>query len=132
MLYSWGCHGLFVRCESVAGSFPAVDKIKSLGVPAGIAGHNPEVFKWAEDNLDVDFYMCSYYNSAHRDEQAEHLPDSPEWFKPEDRNIMTSLIQHLSKPVIFYSVRVIVVEKGFRRSIKGHVPHLKQQAAGYQ
>ena len=56
----------------------AIAKIKEAGMPAGIAGHNPRVFEWAERTLDLDFYMCSYYNSAHRDERAEHVSGTPE------------------------------------------------------
>jgi len=83
---------------------PAIDKIKKAGLPAGVAGHDPRVFEWAEANLDLDFYMCSYYNSAHRDENAEHIHGRPEWFKAEDRDIMVDLIQRLSKPVIHYKI----------------------------
>ena len=50
-----------------------VSMIRERGMLAGIAGHNPEVFEWAEAHLDVDYYMCSYYNSAHRDKRAEHV-----------------------------------------------------------
>ena len=83
---------------------PAIKLIRDAGLPAGIAGHNPRVFEWAEEHLDVDFYMCSYYNAAHRDENAEHIHGRPEWFNPEDRDIMTSLIATLSKPVIHYKI----------------------------
>jgi hypothetical protein len=82
----------------------AIAKIRAAGMPAGIAGHNPKVFEWAEENLDVDFYMCSYYNSAHRDKQAEHVSGMPEWFKAEDRMTMGELIQRLRRPVIHYKV----------------------------
>ncbi len=82
----------------------AIKKIKDAGLSAGIAGHNPKVFEWAEKNLDVDFYMCSYYNSSSRDKQAEYVTGRREWFKPEDRDIMCSLIQRLSKPVIHYKI----------------------------
>jgi hypothetical protein len=82
----------------------AIEKIKAAGLPAGVAGHNPKVFEWAEKNLDLDFYMCSYYNSAHRDENAEHVHGRPEWFLPEDRDAMTALIGGLSKPVIHYKI----------------------------
>ena len=81
-----------------------IAQIRDAGLPAGIAGHNPEVFEWAEQNIDVDFYMCSYYNAAHRDEHAELVSGMSEWFKPEDRDIMVNLIQQLSKPVIHYKV----------------------------
>ncbi|MCE5250321.1 hypothetical protein LLG96_08885 [bacterium] len=83
---------------------PAIEKIRSAGLQAGIAGHNPAVFEWAEKNLDVDFYMCSYYNSAHRDEHAEHISGMPEWFLPEDRDAMVGLIVRLGRPVIHYKV----------------------------
>jgi hypothetical protein len=83
---------------------PAIAMIRDAGMPAGIAGHNPQVFRWAEEHLDVDFYMCSYYNAAHRDERAEHVSGMPEWFIPEDRDEMTRLIGQLSKPVIHYKV----------------------------
>ena len=82
----------------------AIAQIRDAGMPAGIAGHNPKVFEWVEGNLNLDFYMCSYYNSAHRDEHAEHISGMPEWFKPQDRDIMVKLIQRLSKPVIHYKV----------------------------
>ncbi len=82
----------------------AIAKIKEAGMPAGVAGHNPQVFLWAEEHLDVDFYMCSYYNSAHRDKGAEHVSGRPEWFLPEDREAMTKVIRNLSKPVIHYKV----------------------------
>jgi len=81
-----------------------VEMIRDQGMLAGIAGHNPAVFEWAEEHLDVDYYMCSYYNSAHRDERAEHVPGMEEWFLEEDRRIMTDLIQRLSKPVVHYKV----------------------------
>ncbi len=83
---------------------PAIAMIHDAGMPAGIAGHNPQVFEWAEEHLDVDFYMCSYYNAAHRDKNAEHVSGMPEWFLSEDRGAMTSLIARLSKPVIHYKV----------------------------
>ena len=83
---------------------PVIDMIKSAGLPAGIAGHNPQVFEWAEEHIDVDFYMCSYYNASHRDEHAEHISGMPEWFNPEDRDIMTGLIQKLNKPAIHYKI----------------------------
>lgn len=82
----------------------ALAKIRDAGMPAGIAGHLPEVFQWAEENIDADFYMCSYYNPTHRDKQAEHISGMTEWFRPEDRDIMVNLIQSLSKPAIHYKV----------------------------
>ena len=67
---------------------PVVDTIHRKGMLAGIAGHNPKVFEWAENNLDVEYYLCSYYNSAHKDKRAEHVSGMAEWFLEEDRRIM--------------------------------------------
>ncbi len=83
---------------------PIIQIIREAGLLAGIAGHNPEVFRWAEENLDVDYYLCSYYNSARRDERPEHAAEKREWFWDEDRSTITELIQKLSKPVIHYKV----------------------------
>jgi hypothetical protein len=82
----------------------AIEKIRAAGLVAGVAGHNPRVFEWAEAHLDVDFYMCSYYNPSSRDKQAERVADRAEWFKAEDREIMVGLIGKLSKPAIHYKV----------------------------
>jgi hypothetical protein len=81
-----------------------VDMIHDAGLPAGIAGHTTSVFEWAEQHLDLDFYMCCYYNPSRRDERAEHVSGSVEYFAPEDRTAMVQLIAHLSKPVIHYKV----------------------------
>ena len=82
----------------------AIKRIRDAGLAAGIAGHNPKVFEWADKHLDVDYYMCSYYNSAHRDKRAEHVSGMAEWFLEEDRRIMTEVIRRLSKPVIHYKI----------------------------
>lgn len=81
-----------------------IRKIKEAGLPAGIAAHNPEVIEWAEQNLEVDFYMCSYYNSAHRDEAAEVRSGLAEWFNDADREAMVTLIRRLSRPAIHYKI----------------------------
>ncbi len=82
----------------------AIDRIRKAGMPAGIAGHKPEVFAWAKKNLDVDFYMCSYYNPTSRDKNPEHVPGQPEWFHADDRQKMVDLIATLERPVIHYKV----------------------------
>jgi hypothetical protein len=83
---------------------PVIRRIRDNGLLAGIAAHNPKVIEWADSNLDVDYYMCSYYNSARRDERAEHVSGMEEWFVEEDRQAMTHLIKTLSRPVIHYKV----------------------------
>ncbi|MHC5056569.1 MAG: hypothetical protein ACYTKD_17880 [Planctomycetota bacterium] len=82
----------------------AVDLIREGGIPAGIAGHNVRVFERAERHLDVDYYMCCYYNPTRRDEDPSHPHGAEEKFRDEDRAAMTALIRALSKPVIHYKI----------------------------
>ncbi len=81
-----------------------LDEIRSAGKSAGIAGHNPGVFREAEKVLDTDFYMCCHYNPSDRSKQAEHVHGATECFADEDRSEMTDLIQDLSRPVIHYKI----------------------------
>jgi hypothetical protein len=81
-----------------------IAKIKNAGLLAGIAGHTPAVFKWAKENLDVDYFMCSYYNPIPRENNASHVHGFDEQFLPEDRDAMVAIIKDLPKPVIHYKV----------------------------
>jgi hypothetical protein len=82
----------------------AIAQIRELGLPVGIAGHNPEVFRWAEANVDVDYYMCAYYNPSRRDKNAEHVHGAAEIYAEKDREAMVATIAGLGKPVIHYKV----------------------------
>ena len=82
----------------------AIDLIHEKGMLAGIAAHNHKVIAWAEEHLDLDYYMCCYYNPERRDEHAEHNPNSSEQYLEEDRQSMTTLIPQLSRPVIHYKI----------------------------
>ncbi len=81
-----------------------VKMIRDAGMAVGIAGHCPQVFEWAEDNIDVDYYMCSYYNPLSRIDSAEHISDQEEYYGDEDREVMAAVIKQLSKPVIHYKI----------------------------
>jgi hypothetical protein len=81
----------------------AIDMLHGAGLAAGIAGHQPVVFEWAEEHLDCDFYMCSYYNPSSREQNPLHVTQD-ERFHPEDREKMAACIKKLSKPVIHYKV----------------------------
>lgn len=84
---------------------PIIDQIHSQQMLAGIAGHNPEVFTWAEEvELPVDFYLCAYYNPDRRDEHAEHRHGVQEQYLEADRQRMIKVIANLSKPVIHYKI----------------------------
>ena len=81
-----------------------IEQIRAAGLPAGIAGHTAGLFEWADEHLELDFYMCAYYNPSPRDKQAQHLPENAEYFGDEDRDAMVTTIAHLSKPAIHYKV----------------------------
>jgi hypothetical protein len=83
---------------------PAIDLIHEKGMLAGIAGHIPPTIRWAEENLNLDYYMCCYYNPIPRKDQAEHIHGYNEAYLEEDRQAMTDLIQQLSKPVFHYKI----------------------------
>jgi hypothetical protein len=83
---------------------PALDMIHEKGMLAGIAAHNHQVIEWAEENLDLDYYLCCYYNPTPRDTHAAHDPNLAEQYLEEDRQTMTDLIQRLSKPVVHYKI----------------------------
>jgi hypothetical protein len=86
--------------EALAG----IEAIKRAGLPAGVAGHDPAVHRWAEASVHVDFYMCSYYNSLRRDHNAAYSPHADERFRDEDRRAMVEIIQTLSRPAIHYKI----------------------------
>lgn len=82
----------------------AVARVREAGLPVGVAGHNPEVFDWAEEHLDVDFYMCCYYRPNDRSRRADHVTGAREQYLEADRAAMMTRIARLSRPVIHYKV----------------------------
>jgi hypothetical protein len=81
-----------------------VEMIRERGMKAGIAGHTTRVFEWARDHLDVDYYMCSYYNPTPRAADPEHVHGAKEEYRPKDREAMVKTIATLSKPVVHYKI----------------------------
>lgn len=83
---------------------PALEKIRKAGMPCGIAGHQPQVFEWAEKNIDVDFYMCCYYDPIPRTDRPDHVAGDGEVYDNAARDAMVATIAKLSKPVIHYKI----------------------------
>ncbi len=81
-----------------------VQHAREQGIRVGLAGHLPQTIRWAEENLDVDFYMCSYYNPASRRKDAAHRSQTGEKYRQQDRRAMTDLIRELTRPAIHYKV----------------------------
>jgi hypothetical protein len=89
------------RLDEIPG---VVELIREKGMLAGIAAHNPAVIAWAERHLDLDYYLCCYYNPIPRHKSPDHVAGTQEYYGEEDRQAMTDLIQRLSKPVIHYKI----------------------------
>ena len=83
---------------------PSVAVARDLGLTIGVAGHNPATLRWADENLDVDFYMCSYYNPIERTKSPEHRPGTDERYRQVDRQAMLQTIPTLHRPAIHYKV----------------------------
>lgn len=88
----------------LGGVQPALDLARKKGMLAGIAAHNHRVIAWAEKNLDLDYYLCCYYNPTPRDENAAHVHGAVEQYLESDREAMTGLIPSLSRPVVHYKI----------------------------
>jgi hypothetical protein len=83
---------------------PAVEYARRAGLAIGLAGHRPETIRWGEEHLDLDYYMCCYYNPIPREEVAVHRSGTEELYREEDRRAMTETIRTLSRPVIHYKI----------------------------
>jgi hypothetical protein len=82
-----------------------VEQIRKAGLVAGIATHRPACLAWAEQvRLDVDFYMCAYYDPSPRVGNPRHDPRVNECFDPADRDGMVRAIRDLSKPAFHFKV----------------------------
>lgn len=81
-----------------------IKMMRDAGLAAGIGGHNPKVFEWAKDNIDVDFYMACHYNPSDRSKNASHIAGADEKFNNDDRKLMLETLSGTSKPVIHYKV----------------------------
>lgn len=82
----------------------AIKAIKDAGMAAGVAGHHTRTIEWAAEHLELDFFMTCYYNPSDRTRQATRNYGDIEYYGPEDRDAMCSLIQQLPAPAIHYKV----------------------------
>ena len=78
--------------------------VRELGLPVGIAGHLPQDFVWAEENLELDFYMVCYYDPSPRTKSPHHDEKAAETYLESDRDVRVATILQLSKPVIHYKI----------------------------
>jgi len=82
----------------------ALEKIRSLGMAAGFAGHRPEPHEWIRDHLDPDFQLCCYYDPSPRVDRPDHDPTEAEKFDPAHRDRMAETIRTLKATAGHYKV----------------------------
>jgi hypothetical protein len=77
--------------------------IRDLGLPAGMAGHDPRSHLHAQDaGYPLDFHMVCLYNiTGYR---GEARPATEEVFDPADRAESLAALTKLSRPAILYKV----------------------------
>jgi len=95
------------RCEEIR---KQIAQYRSMGVPVGLGTHRPDVIETAEQEAwDVDFYVACLQN-ARRNREGQpsgFLTGKTKAgliFYPEDRPVMLSCLQKLTKPVIAYKI----------------------------
>ena len=72
-----------------------IDEIRSLGFPAGVGTHLPEVVLRCEEmGLNPDFYMLSFYNCT----------DKGDGYDPEDRVKACEVMRRISRPFLAFKV----------------------------
>ena len=75
-----------------------VERIRSHGIPAGVAGHAPEAHRWVDGLGIADFHAVCFYNCG-------SLHDGKgEKFQPEDPPKAVEAIQAIAKPCIGYKI----------------------------
>lgn len=101
-------HGGYADSHVARGEFqPLVDAVacaRDHGLAVGLAGHQVATIRWAADNLDLDYFMTSYYNPIPRTGSGEHKHGAAETYVEEDRAAMTAVIATLPAPAIHYKV----------------------------
>jgi len=81
-----------------------LELIHSLGCVAGIAGHNPETHRTAEEiGLPTDLHMVCFYNLTGRRGKID-VADPSEGYHPDDPAKAAEVIQELPKPCFAYKV----------------------------
>ena len=81
-----------------------IDTVRQANMPVGAAGHMPVDFIWAEEHVDLDFYMVCYYNPSPRQDVPHHDPAAAEQYLESDRAARAGTIAQLTRPAIHYKI----------------------------
>jgi len=76
-----------------------LDHARSLGVPAGVAGHDPRAHLWAYELGCTDFHAVCFFNCG-----SLHAAGGGERFELSDSPKAVAAIQQIEKPCIGYKI----------------------------
>jgi len=103
----------------------ALALIRSLGVPSGIAGHQPKTHRDAQAlGLDFDFHMVCFYNLTGRRGKLDAADPDAERYRPDDRQAAANLLRELPRPAVAYKI-MAAGRNDPREGIPYAVRHLK-------
>ena len=108
----WGAKGIYIHGGSVREYWDtgrrddlkrSIDEIRNLGVPAGLASHDPNVVLEVENlGWDLDFYMVCLYNiGGYKGKIGDEARDA---FDDAGRNPALKAIQHVGRPCFAYKI----------------------------
>ncbi len=102
----------FYAENNADGLAAVIEHTKSLGIPAGVAGHAPQAHLWAyERDLGIDFHVVCFYNCG-----SLHA-GAGDKFDPADPPVAVQAIQTIQKPCIGYKIMGagrVEAQKGFK------------------
>jgi hypothetical protein len=81
--------------------------MRDTGKPVGLGTHLPEVIDYAEEHLDVDFYMACVYNprrKPHVSSAITGVANSDEVYEEDDRVNMLKKIREIKKPCLAFKI----------------------------
>ena len=86
-----------------------LELIRSLGLPVGIASHDPVILTWVrEEGWPVDFWMCSLYNLSRAKRESKVVSgkfvNENDLFGPEDPAKMVAFIQSTKGLCLAYKI----------------------------
>ncbi|MBN1675785.1 MAG: hypothetical protein JXR37_32375 [Kiritimatiellae bacterium] len=102
-----GCKAVYIHGDLVDGLYDKrdesrlrawLDHARSLGVPAGVAGHSPATHRWVYELGAADFHVVCFFRcgSVHRGEGLR--------FKLEDLPRAAECVRAIAKPCIGYKI----------------------------
>ncbi len=121
-----GVADFYIQNQQTEHFAKALGHARSLGLPAGLAGHRLETHCWARDHITPDFQLCCYYDPIPREKSPHHVAGDYEVFDPRHRDAVVGLIPSLRWPVVHYKV-LAGGRTPAREAFQYAAPHVRPQ-----